>query len=77
MSDYTKTTNFLAKDSLASGHADKVVKGAEHDTEYNNIATAIATKVEKANGAHTGTTTMEDVTLSGTLSGGSLNGGSN
>jgi hypothetical protein len=46
--DYTKSTNFAAKDALASGNANKVVRGAEIDTEFNNIATAIATK---ANGA--------------------------
>ena len=32
MSNYTKTTNFLVKDSLASGNAAKVVKGSEIDT---------------------------------------------
>jgi hypothetical protein len=44
MTDYTKSTNFAAKDALASGNANKVVKGTELDTEFNNIATAIATK---------------------------------
>ena len=46
MSDYTKSTNFAAKDALASGNAAKVVKGTEIDTEFNNIATAIATKAD-------------------------------
>ena len=50
MSDYTKTTNFAAKDALSPGNANKVVKGTEIDTEFNNIATAIATK---ANGTLT------------------------
>ncbi len=45
MSDYTKSTNFAAKDSLAPGSAAKVVKGTEIDTEFNNIATAIASKI--------------------------------
>jgi hypothetical protein len=44
MTDYTKSTNFAAKDALASGNANKVVKGTEIDTEFNNIATAIASK---------------------------------
>jgi hypothetical protein len=45
MSDYTKSTNFASKDALSPGNANKVVKGTELDTEFNNIATAIATKV--------------------------------
>jgi len=44
MSDYTKTTNFASKDNLSSGNPLKIVKGTEIDTEFNNIATAIATK---------------------------------
>jgi hypothetical protein len=50
MSDYTKSTNFAAKDALAPGNSGKVVKGTEIDTEFNNIATAIASK---ANGVLT------------------------
>ena len=44
MSDYSKTTNFASKDNLTSGNPLKIVKGTEIDTEFNNIATAIATK---------------------------------
>ena len=61
MSNYTKTTNFAAKDDLASGNANKIVKGAEIDTEFNNIATAVATKANTAGAALTG-----DVTITGT-----------
>lgn len=46
MSNYTKSTNFATKDSLPSGNASKIVKGTEIDTEFNNIATAIATKAD-------------------------------
>ena len=46
MANYTKTTNFAAKDSLASGNAAKVVKGSEIDTEFTNIQTAITSKVD-------------------------------
>lgn len=46
MSNYTKSTNFAAKDSLPSGNAGKVVKGTELNTEFDNIATAIATKAD-------------------------------
>lgn len=44
MSDYVKSTNFASKDNLTSGNPAKIVKGTEIDTEFNNIATAIATK---------------------------------
>ena len=57
MTDYTKTTNFAAKDSLASGNANKIVKGAEIDAEFSNIATAVATKSNIASPTFTGTVT--------------------
>lgn len=56
MSNYTKTTNFAAKDALSPGNANKVVKGTEIDTEFNNIATAVASK---ANGVLTNFTLEE------------------
>jgi len=46
VSNYTKTTNFAAKDALSPGNASKVVKGTEIDTEFTNIATAISTKAD-------------------------------
>src|SRR6185312_1541686 len=49
MSNYIKTVNFAAKDALASGNPAKVAKGTEVDTEFNNIATAIASKEDVAN----------------------------
>ena len=66
MSNYTKTTNFAAKDSLPSGNAAKIVKGTEIDTEFNNIATASATKANANNAALTGTSvfaTLSDGTI--------------
>lgn len=57
MSDYNKSTNFASKDSLASGNPLKIVKGTEIDTEFNNIATAVATKADLASPALTGTPT--------------------
>jgi len=56
MSNYTKTTNFATKDNLNSGNPLKIVKGTEIDTEYNNIATAVATKTDNASAAITGGT---------------------
>ena len=46
MTNYTKSTNFASKDSLAVGNPLKIVKGTEIDTEFNNIATASATKAD-------------------------------
>lgn len=57
MSDYTKSTDFASKDSLPSGNAGKIVKGTEIDTEFNNIATAIATKADLASPSLTGSPT--------------------
>lgn len=47
MSDYVKSTNFTAKDSLSSGDPNKLIKGSEHDTEFDNIATMSTTKANK------------------------------
>lgn len=55
MTDYTKSTNFTSKDSLATGNPLKIIKGAEFDTEFNAIATAVATKADIASPTFTGT----------------------
>ena len=47
MSDYSKTTNFTAKDSLPSGNPSKLIKGSEFDTEFDALETAVATKANK------------------------------
>jgi hypothetical protein len=57
MTDYVKSTNFTSKDSLSSGNPLKIVKGTEIDTEFNNIAVAVATKADTASPALTGTPT--------------------
>ena len=64
MSDYTKTTNFAAKDSLPSGNSGKIVKGSEIDTEFNNIQTAVATKLNINDSALTGSTSVQTLTVS-------------
>lgn len=68
MSNYTKSTNFAAKDALASGNAGKIVKGTEIDTEFNNIATAISTKADLASPTFTGTPTLPTGTVAVTQS---------
>jgi hypothetical protein len=75
MSDYTKTTNFTAKDSLPSGDSGKVIRGSEFDTEFTAISTAIATKANIASPTFTGTVTIPALTLTGTLSTGTIDGG--
>lgn len=46
MSDYTKLTDFAAKDALASGNPSKIVLGSELDAEFEAIQAAIATKTD-------------------------------
>ena len=58
MTDYTKSTNFATKDNLSSGNALKIVKGTEIDTEFNSIATAIATKSDLTSPTFTGTPSL-------------------
>ena len=64
MSDYTVTTNFGAKDDLASGNAAKLIKGSEFTTEFDNIATAVATKADISNPTFTGTVTIPTANIS-------------
>jgi hypothetical protein len=54
MTDYVKATNFFVKDSLLVGNPDKIVKGSEIDTEFNNIATAVSSKANYASPNLTG-----------------------
>ncbi len=56
MSNYSKSTNFASKDNLSPGNPLKIVKGTEIDTEFNNIATAIATKTDNSSATITGGT---------------------
>jgi hypothetical protein len=57
MSNYTKTTNFLAKDSLPENDSGKIIKGSEFDTEFNALQTAVNTKADLASPALTGVPT--------------------
>lgn len=75
MSDYTKSTNFATKDALSSGNALKIVKGTEIDTEFNNIATAIATKADLTSPTFTGTVVIPTATIStANISAGTITG---
>lgn len=57
MANYTKATNFLAKDSLASGDPAKIIKGSEFDVEFNALQTAVNSKANTISPALTGTPT--------------------
>jgi len=71
MTNYVKSTNFATKDNLASGDPLKIVKGTEINTEYDNIAVAIATKADLASPTFTGTPTLPTGTIAVTQSSGS------
>jgi hypothetical protein len=55
MSNYTQSTNFATKDALSSGNPLKIVKGTEINTEFANIAIAVATKADLVSPTFTGT----------------------
>jgi hypothetical protein len=74
VSNYTKSTDFAIKDGLASGNPAKLVKGTEINTEFDNIASAVSSKLDINNSALTGATTAVNLTVSGTLDA-TLNGG--
>tara|TARA_R110000803_G_scaffold23094_2_gene56951 strand:+ start:68 stop:2989 length:2922 start_codon:yes stop_codon:yes gene_type:complete len=63
MSDYTKLVDFASKDALPTGDPDKIVKGAEIETELDNVAVAIATKTDSGSPTFTGIVTLPDLTL--------------
>jgi hypothetical protein len=55
MADYSKATNFTAKDGLPTGNAGKIIKGTEIDTEFTAISSAIASKSNINSPTFTGT----------------------
>lgn len=75
MSNYTKTTNFTAKDTLPAGDTNKIIRGSEFDTEFDAIVVASATKANTASPTFTGTVTIPNLNFTGTLSTGTIDGG--
>ena len=63
MSNYVQSTNFATKDSLSPGDPLKIVKGTEINTEFVNIAVAVATKADTASPTFTGTPTLPTGTI--------------
>ena len=76
MSNYTKTTNFAAKDALITGDPAKLILGTGLNTEFDNIATAISSKLDSGGTSFSAVSFSGANTLSGTLSGsGTIDGG--
>lgn len=75
MSSYTKATNFTSKDSLVSGNVLKVVKGAEIDDEFDAIEVAVNSKSNTASPTFTGTVTVANLTVTGTTTVTTIDGG--
>lgn len=46
MSDYTVQIDWSGKDSLADSDADKIISGADFQTEFDAVETASATKAD-------------------------------
>jgi hypothetical protein len=65
VTDYTKITDFAAKDALSSGNSAKIVNGTEINTEFANIATAVATKSNVSSPTFTGTLTAATLSITG------------
>lgn len=57
MSSYVKAVDFSAKDALATGNPNKIIKGTELNDEFNAIATAISSKADAASPAFLGNPT--------------------
>lgn len=75
MSNYTKTTDFASKDSLPTGDPSKIIKGTEINTEFANIQVAVNSKADTASPTFTGTVTAPTLNVSGTLTAGTIDGG--
>jgi hypothetical protein len=70
VSNYVQSTNFATKDALPSGDPLKIVKGTEINTEFVNIAVAVATKADLASPTFTGTPALPTGTTAVTQSAG-------
>jgi hypothetical protein len=62
MSDYSKSTNFTAKDTLPTGNAGKIIKGTEFDIEFTNIASAVSSKADVSSPSLLGSPTAPTAT---------------
>jgi len=63
MSTYTYVSDFGAKDQLNTGNANKVIKGADFETEFTAIQAAVNSKADTATPTFTGTVTIPTATV--------------
>ena len=75
MSNYTKLTNYAAKDSMVSGNPAKVIKGVEIGADYDAIAVAVNSKSNSASPTFTGTVTVATLNATGTVTLSTIDGG--
>ena len=75
MSNYTPSYAWSSFDSLPSGNANKIVKATAIRVEMTNIQTDVNSKSDAASPTFTGTTTVADLTISGTLTVDTIDGG--
>jgi hypothetical protein len=75
MSNYSKATNFTVKDNLTTGNPSKIIRGGEIDDELVNIQTAVNSKSDTASPTFTGTVTAPTLTVTGTLTAQTIDGG--
>ena len=68
MADYITSINFTAKDSLPSGDPQKIIRGADFQTEFDALAVASATKADLSSPTFTGTVTVPNLPVTGTFS---------
>lgn len=76
MSNYVQSTNFATKDALSPGNPLKIVKGTEINTEFANIAIAVATKGDtnaNTTGTSGGLTGSPSITVTGVTVGSATN----
>lgn len=68
MSNYTKSTDFEAKDSLPSGDSDKIIRGSEFEVEFDNIAVAVNSKANSSSPVFISPITIDGVGLTASAS---------
>lgn len=66
MTDYTKITNFTAKDTALITDTQKILRGAEFDAEFNAIATAISSKFDNTKSVSIISGTIDGTTIGST-----------
>jgi hypothetical protein len=63
MANYTVDANWTAKDSAATGSADKVIRGVEFQTEFDLIAAAIQTKFDSVEPVDINSGSIDNTTI--------------